>query len=552
MNSPIEQTQKAIDELMVFIEQSPWRATYLGRLQNLKNQADQPCVLAIAGRVKAGKSSFLNALLGKDLAKVGTTETTATINVFKKGTPPDPERPVLVVWENGRQTYETKEFLDSLQGNDVATLQKAEGIKRLEFLLSDPIFNEVTLVDTPGTDAIVGEDGESHQKVTEEYFNLRERHSRETKEQTDSADAVVYLIGQVANASMQGFMHEFQAATSGTSSAMNAIGVMAKVDLADEILEQREDLASSIALKMQHELNTVVPVSAGIWMALNELQRNNRLEAMQQTLKNLPIDGFNYLMTQERAYFSTSSIFSRFFALSKVPPISIEDRKKLKGEMPWRVFVVIAKHLYNYSLQEAVSRLTEIAGIKHVMEIIQKHFFNRGRLLRCYRISNELRSMLTDIERNRLYELRKEVRSRKEFEDFILSHPQARNNGATAKKLMSFIETHLKTEKELEELSSIIQSRLIPEVEKLQLKLERADQNFRALQLIEQNTEFFTKEEQNELFSLFGMYGNNNKSMDDDTRGRQQQYWNLELNLTRNKDRRMVAQYAISAYGSND
>jgi hypothetical protein len=550
MTDPISQTKQSIDRLTAFVEQSPWRGLYYDRLQNLKAQVDQPCVLAIAGRVKAGKSSFLNAILGKDLAKVGTTETTATINVFRKGTPPDPAKPVLVIWKNGHQTYESKEFLDALQGNDKATLQKAEGIKRLEFLLSDPLFDEVTLVDTPGTDAIVGEDGEGHQKITEEFFNLRKQHSEETKEQTDNADAVIYLIGQVANASMQGFMQEFQTATSGGSSAMNAIGVMAKVDMSDEIIRQRDELAASIAQKMQHELNTVVPVSAGIWRALDELRNNNKLEWMQQKLKSLPEEGFAYLMQSEKHYLSTSSIFDKIFSTSKIPAISVDERRALKADLPWRVFVVISNYLYKNPYEEAVSKLTEISGVNRVMEIIQKHFFNRGKLLRCYRISNELRAILNDMERNRLYELGKEVRSRKEFEEFILSHPMARNNNTTAQKLLSFMKSYLKTEQEMNQISVQIIDELIPGVENLQLKLQKTDDQFRALQLIEQNIQLFSQEEQDELFALFGMYGNSNLALDEDTRGRRQQYWNLELNRSRSKDRRLVAQYAISAYGS--
>lgn len=550
MTNPISQTQQSIDRLTTFVEQSPWRGLYYDRLQNLKSQVDQPCVLAIAGRVKAGKSSFLNAILGKDLAKVGTTETTATINVFRKGTPPDPEKPVLVLWKNGHQNYESREFLDSLQGSDAATLKKAQGISRLEYLLSDPIFDDVTLVDTPGTDADTGEDGDAHQKITEEFFNLRKQHSEETKEQTEKADAVIYLIGQVANPTMQNFLNEFQAATSGGSSAMNAIGVMAKVDIDKEIIKQREELATSIAQKMPHELNTVLPVSAGIWRALDELRKNGRLEWMQQKLKELPEDGFAYLMQGNQYYLSTSNIFTRFFHSTKIPPISIEDRKALKGEMPWRVFVVIAEHLYQYSLEEAVTRLSEISGINRVMEIIRKHFFNRGKLLRCYRVSNELRAMLNDMERNRLYELGKEVRSRKEFEDFILSHPMARNNNATAHKLLNFMKTYLKTEQEMNHLSNQIKEELIPEIENLQLKLQKTDDQFRALQLIEQNIQLFSQEEQDELFALFGMYGNRDLVLDEETRGRRQQYWNLELNRSRSKDRRLVAQYAITAYGT--
>jgi len=161
-----------------------------------------------------------------------------------------------------------------------------------------------------------------------------------------------------------------------------------------------------------------------------------------------------------------------------------------------------------------------------------------------------MRSILNDIERNRLYELGKEVNSRKEFEDFILSHPMARSNNPTPAKLMNFMKLYLKTEQELKQISLQVKDKLIPEVENLQLKLQKTDDQFRALQLIEQNIQLFSQEEQAELFALFGMYGNSNLDLDEDTRGRRQQYWNLELNRSRSKDRRLVAQYAISAYGS--
>src|SRR3954452_3398096 len=42
-------------------------------VERLSGQVDQPCVVAVVGRMKAGKSTFINALLGEDLAKVGAT-----------------------------------------------------------------------------------------------------------------------------------------------------------------------------------------------------------------------------------------------------------------------------------------------------------------------------------------------------------------------------------------------------------------------------------------------------------------------------------------------
>lgn len=148
------------------------------------------------GRAKAGKSSFLNALLGADLAKVGVTETTATINFFRYGHPPDPTRPVRCPWQGGRYEDVTREFLDSLQGNDPAVLRRAAGLAYLEYLVPHEALREVTLVDTPGTEAAVDE----HQQRTAEFLQLqrqlREQHASSfTPAELDESRALFGLYG---------------------------------------------------------------------------------------------------------------------------------------------------------------------------------------------------------------------------------------------------------------------------------------------------------------------------------------------------------------------
>ena len=41
------------------------------RIDEIAGAVSTPCVVAVVGRMKSGKSSFLNALLREDLAKVG-------------------------------------------------------------------------------------------------------------------------------------------------------------------------------------------------------------------------------------------------------------------------------------------------------------------------------------------------------------------------------------------------------------------------------------------------------------------------------------------------
>ena len=58
------------------------------------------------------------------------------------------------------------------------------------------------------------------------------------------------------------------------SRALNAVGVMAKIDLNPEVMQRREEMAEKIAQQLQDDLNTVIPVSAGIHRVLTDLMEN--------------------------------------------------------------------------------------------------------------------------------------------------------------------------------------------------------------------------------------------------------------------------------------
>src|SRR5689334_11193421 len=127
MNAFREPLVRLLEQAGEKLRQAQLPAELSAQLGRLAGQVDEPCVLAVVGRMKVGKSTFINALLGEDLARVGATETTATINRFRYGLP-NPDRPVLCHWRGGQVTEEGRDFLDALQGNDVETLRRAEGI----------------------------------------------------------------------------------------------------------------------------------------------------------------------------------------------------------------------------------------------------------------------------------------------------------------------------------------------------------------------------------------------------------------------------------------
>src|ERR1700754_858251 len=57
----------------------------LRNLQNLVTNLGQPFLFVVVGEVKAGKSSLLNALFGRDFCKVDVLPATDRIYVFKYG-----------------------------------------------------------------------------------------------------------------------------------------------------------------------------------------------------------------------------------------------------------------------------------------------------------------------------------------------------------------------------------------------------------------------------------------------------------------------------------
>ena len=66
-----DRTHKLLCELLSLFSQFNCPDAYITSLKSSINELSKPCRLAITGRVKAGKSTLINVLLGGDYAKVG-------------------------------------------------------------------------------------------------------------------------------------------------------------------------------------------------------------------------------------------------------------------------------------------------------------------------------------------------------------------------------------------------------------------------------------------------------------------------------------------------
>jgi len=101
-------------------------------LEQSIRQLDELFLLVIVGEFNAGKSAFINALIGSPVAQEGVTPTTAQINVLQYGE------------TAGRH----------VRGNNLHVITAPA-----------PILRDIHIVDTPGTNAIIRE----HEAITSEF-----------------------------------------------------------------------------------------------------------------------------------------------------------------------------------------------------------------------------------------------------------------------------------------------------------------------------------------------------------------------------------------------
>ncbi len=127
----IDETVKDLHELTIQIRHEQLAST----VSDLRNRLNDPFMFVIVGEVKAGKSSFINALLEskEEITAVAPQPMTDTIQQIVYG----PEKQVLTI-----NPY----------------------LKRIEIPVE--ILREIALVDTPGTNTII----EHHQEITESFI----------------------------------------------------------------------------------------------------------------------------------------------------------------------------------------------------------------------------------------------------------------------------------------------------------------------------------------------------------------------------------------------
>jgi len=348
----------------------------------------EPMRVAVAGEIKHGKSTLVNALVAANAAlpasdqaqdravATGQLETTYVLTELAYGQSP-------VIRVKYRDQTEALAPLDQLHAltarhRDATTgegdTEMLAAIDRVIVTLDAPMLKQFRLIDTPGFNSVKGTDAAASLALL-------------TTRELEGADAVLFTINNEGISSLsRDVVRQFTAMT-----PLKAIGVMpranqlwptarAKAGPGDadpdlELLNWAQQVIDAMRPGHGRELfHTVLPV-AGILGEAAALAPDEELAALQEFVRLEPAD---------LAVALTAGASSRrHFASRPDFPLSPETRQRLVQRFsPWGLYMAVHEARADVPAAELRCRLDERSGVAALRQLIGNHFGERAGTVR--------------------------------------------------------------------------------------------------------------------------------------------------------------------------
>ena len=339
------------------------------QLRELEVGIVRPFNVAVFGRMKTGKSSLINALLGKNLAITGVEETTATINVISRAEDPSMRDKFTVHWnDRPPETFPLKRLDTDWSGKSQEVVEKVAKTAFIQLYSDDPALALHEIIDTPGTDSVVSD----HERVAQAFLDPTVQEGRK-------ADALVYVFGINGRESDESNLKNFREGCLPSSCPYNSVGVLHKWDFTywnsggdwTEIQSKVERLKD----QMSSVVADIIPVSAPIATVAARADDSDFAaildligEKKAVTIKELPSE-----VAEWDEDFEWHTLWKRF------------DRDRF-GDFPLVSFCVCVREailLGAGATPEALrTRLCELGGLDRLRSFLDRNFFKSAALIR--------------------------------------------------------------------------------------------------------------------------------------------------------------------------
>lgn len=179
-------------------------------------EVDQPIKVALVGRISAGKSTLLNALLGKRLAPTAVETKTLNVNCFRHVCrSPHLKEEIRVIYNNGDVRFMELSYLEHLVSVDEdVQMDELADVKIVDCFIDHESLLFMDIIDTPG---LLSADVFDSEKTRALIGNLTER-----------PDIILYLYMNLTKSDLEE-IKLFQRNLD-SFSGMCTIGILAKAD----------------------------------------------------------------------------------------------------------------------------------------------------------------------------------------------------------------------------------------------------------------------------------------------------------------------------------
>jgi hypothetical protein len=319
-----------------------------------RRRLGEPLRVAIAGKVKAGKSTLLNALVGEGLAPTDAGECTRIVTWYADG-------PTYAVTAHLRDGGTRPLPFHRVAGAVRITLDRpAEQIDHLEVRVPSARLRGHTLIDTPGIASL----STDVSLRTTAFLDAEADRPAQT-------DAVIYLLRHMHGSDVR-FLESFHGDGLANGTPVNAVGVLSR---ADEIGGCRLDAmqaAARVADRYAHDERlrrlcpVVVPV-AGLLGAAGATLREEEYRVLASVAALPMAEVVELLLTADR------------FAASDPARERVLARMGLFGV---RLSVRLIREEQVRDSADLARELTEHSGIERLREVFTAQFVGRSEVLK--------------------------------------------------------------------------------------------------------------------------------------------------------------------------
>lgn len=320
-------------------------------LRRIADNLRAPFNIAVFGRMKAGKSSLINAIIGQKLTITDTEEATATINRLSYATG-DRLKTFTIHWQHCQpEDRPLSELETEWSGKASKVLENVGRAAWLELYSDAEALRNIHITDTPGT----GSTAYEHERVAQQFIKGQ------------VADALIYVFRPDVHEDDLKSLTHFCTKSGNATEISNTIGVLHHWDTIyydpQKSMQDVNRLAAQLATQTQEYISTIIPVSAPLGLLA----------------KTAP-DAF---WVMSRTILATIGSEAELRDLLMMDEIWNEDplrhavyEKAHELGCPWVSFCAAMLHLFRYPQSDAAELILNLSGMPLLEKTLDTQIFS--------------------------------------------------------------------------------------------------------------------------------------------------------------------------------